>query len=64
MRYRIVNTCNFGGDYPNESFVGPPMLKEDAETVALIFNSWTGPHSTRYYKVVPADYKLAPGFEP
>jgi hypothetical protein len=64
--YRIVETDNFGGDYPDESFHGPPMSKERCRAAAAIFN---GPKDValdapRYYKVVALPYTLQPGFEP
>lgn len=35
MTYRIVNTDNFGSDYPDEKFVGDEYTdKEEAETKA------------------------------
>lgn len=62
--YRVVNTDNFGGDYPNESFVGPEMLKEDAQVFCDSLNKPLGDHSSRYHKVVEGTYELQPGFEP
>lgn len=62
--YRVVETDNFGGDYPNESFAGPSLTSKDAERVAAIFNKstpWNGP---RFWKVEPRTYTLQPGFEP
>lgn len=59
---RVVETDNYGGDYPDESFHGPPMPHADAERIAAAFNKYAD--DRRYYKVVPMDYKLAPGFEP
>ena len=64
MRYVIVETDNFGGDYPAESFLLWPMRKEQAEKVADAVNEVAGPHSSRYWKVEPEGYKLVPGFEP
>lgn len=62
---KIVNTDNYGGDYPNESFVNlPSMTKEHAKRVADEINKGFGEHCHRYWKVVDDDYKLAPGFEP
>ena len=59
MRYRIVETCNFGRDYPEESFLPIPNLsKEDAEAIAKIINDSTSLGFPRYWKVVPVDYKL------
>lgn len=59
--YRVVETDNFGRDYPNESFEGPSMTYEDCERVAAIFNVYGG---DRYYKIEHRTYKLQPGFEP
>lgn len=64
MKYCVVETDNFGGDYPNESFAGPSLTEEDAKRVADIFNNAVGPRYDRYWKVVPVGYKLQPGFEP
>ena len=63
---RIVNTDNFGGDYPNESFVKLPSLdKELADKLCKRINeAWGGEYAPRYWKVVEDDYKLQPGFEP
>lgn len=67
-RYRIVETDNFGRDYPDESFVNlPTMRKEQAEQLADLINEIcsgeTGYHQ-RYWKVVDDSYELQPGFEP
>lgn len=64
MKYRVVETDNFGGDYPDESFAGPPLSKEAAERAAEIFNGSTRNDHPRFWKVVEDDYKLRPGFEP
>lgn len=74
---KIVNTDNFGGDYPDEKFVclvltdgtnndGPLLeLPQDiAKRIADALNDWRGERSVRFCKVVPNDYKLRPGFEP
>ncbi len=62
---RIIETDNYGGDYPNESFVNiPDMPKEQCEVIAKVINDFTGEHHSRYYRVVENDYKLQPGFEP
>ena len=62
---RIVETDNFGRDYPNESFVNiPRMPKDDAQAIADIINKHVGPNCSRYWKVVENDYELAPAFEP
>jgi len=60
---RIVDTDNFGRDYPDERFVVPfAMDEEDAETVCRILNAWSGPDAQRYYKAVDPEYRLSPGF--
>lgn len=65
MTYRIVNTDNFGGDYPNESFVGPEYItQEEAEAEAEELNYKGDEHAPRYFKVVELPYELQPGFEP
>lgn len=61
---RIVDTDNFGGDYPNERFVLWPMRQESADAIAAILNADAGPNAFRYYMVVADDYVLQPGFEP
>jgi hypothetical protein len=63
-RFRIVETDNYGGDYPNESFHGPHMKYSECDTVADIFNQAYGPNGLRFYIVVHDSYKLQPGFEP
>jgi hypothetical protein len=65
MTYRIVDTDNFGGDYPDEKFVGPEFdVREEAEQEAAVLNGDPVPYASRYYKVVEMPYKLQPGFEP
>jgi hypothetical protein len=61
---RIVETDNFGGDYPDEKFVLFAMPKERAKTIANAINEAAGPDSTRFWKVVENEYKLVPGFQP
>lgn len=63
---RIVETDNFGGDYPDEKFVNLPRMDEDrAKAITEAINkAVSGPDARRYWKVVPDDYKLQPGFEP
>ena len=63
----IVETDNFGGDYPNEKFVNLPCFgsKEAAEGVAKAINdACSGESCPRYWKVVEDGYKLGLGFEP
>lgn len=64
---KIVQTDNYGRDYPNEKFVEglPYMPRADmAQKIADAINEVTGPQADRYYKVVTDDYVLSPGFEP
>jgi len=62
--FRIVETDNFGGDYPDESFAGPPLNEEDANRIANDFNEAARKNHPRFWKVVPVGYKLQPGFSP
>jgi hypothetical protein len=62
--FRVVETDNFGSDYPDERFTGPPLTEEDANRVADTFNEATHADHPRFWKVVPVGYKLRPGFEP
>jgi hypothetical protein len=62
---KIVETDNFGGDYPDERFVSLPQMTEaHAKKVVDAINSGFPENATRYWKVVPNDYTLRPGFEP
>lgn len=63
MKFRIVETDNFGGDYPDERFAGPLLDEEDACRVADLFNAATNERAARFWKVVPDGYRLLPGFE-
>jgi hypothetical protein len=63
--FRVVDTDNFGGDYPDEKFVAVGIEREvAAQLLADALNSYAGEHAARFYKVVLADYELMPGFEP
>lgn len=65
IQKRIVNTDNYGGDYPNESFVLFPMREDLAKQIAALINEAAGGElSPRYWKVVDMGYKLQPGFKP
>lgn len=62
---KIVNTDNFGSDYPNETFVNLPMWdKERMTKICKVINECAGENCPRYWKVVENDYVLQPGFEP
>ena len=60
---KIVDTDNFGGDYPDEQVIAESITNEflGNEMVKALNND---PNNSRYYKLVPDDYKLQPGFEP
>ncbi len=63
---RIVETDNFGGDYPDESFVNlPPRSIEQADYVCAAINKCcSGETARRFWMVFDNDYILQPGFEP
>jgi len=63
---RIVETDNFGSDYPNESFLNLSRIydKDKAQTIANAINNAYQLNCSRYWKVVEDDYRLKPGFEP
>jgi hypothetical protein len=66
-RYKIVETDNFGGDYPDEKFLNLPATSYDkAVSIANAINATFNPdgHADRYWMVRPENYKLVPGFEP
>lgn len=60
---KIVETDNYGGDYPDETFVNLPSMDIDsAKYIAEVINDTLA--GDRYWKVVQDDYELLPGFEP
>ena len=62
---KIVETDNYGSDYPDEIFINlPSMRKEHAYMVANAINMGFPSNRDRYWKVEEDDYKLQPGFEP
>lgn len=63
-KYRVVETCNFDSDYPDEKWASPVLHKKQAEKVAAIFNAAVPNTFDRFWKVVQLPYKLVPGFEP
>ena len=61
----IVDTDNFGGDYPDEQWIAVGIQHRDhAETMAEAMCARSGPSGPRSYRVVPSDYILQPGFMP
>lgn len=65
-RFKIVETDNFDGDYPNEKELGlPPLTKYEAKRIVTTINAClSGNHKSRWWKVEPLNYVLQPGFEP
>ena len=64
-RWAVVETDNYGGDYPDEKFIVAGMQNEGyAKEIANMHNKETGRDSSRFYKVVKMPYQLQPGFEP
>lgn len=65
-RFRVIETDNFGGDYPDESWQSPELTEQAANEVAALYNRERCAHASapRFYRVVPSDYKLQPGFQP
>lgn len=63
-KYRIINTDNFGGDYPNEKFVGTMFDSKEAAIKEADRLNGTYGGSNRFYKIVLDGYILQPGFEP
>jgi hypothetical protein len=66
---KILNTDNFGSDYPNESFVENlpcPLTERQAQLICDAINSVVQhpEQHPRYWRVVSDDYQLQPGFEP
>lgn len=62
---KIIDTDNFGGDYPAETVIAAELKSQYfADLICKLLNEDGGLNSSRYYKVVPDDYKLLPGFEP
>lgn len=65
MRFKIIHTDNFGGDYPNEKFLEiPPLNEGTANDIARLINGALPSDTSRYYKAVSVGYKLIPGFQP
>ena len=65
--FRLVETDNRGGDYPDEKFVTNYIFPREgqAQPVADALNNFMGgDYASRYIKVVELPYELQPGFEP
>lgn len=73
--FKIVQTDNFGGDYPDESFlcyvnnkgITLPLRYTQQARAQQVADALNGPNAAtnhRYWKVVQEGYQLQPGFEP
>ena len=64
--FKIIETDNFGGDYPDEKQLPfPPLRKEQADAICTaIQEQICSERHSRYYWVKPWNYVLQPGFEP
>lgn len=63
--FAIVNTDNFGGDYPDEKFLLQNLSEKQAERIAAVINQeLSGDHAPRFWKVVKQPYTLQGPFEP
>ena len=61
---KIVDTDNFDRDYHADKVVAEGITSEIlANVMCKALNDRAGPDSESFYRVVPDDYKLAPGFE-
>jgi hypothetical protein len=56
---RIVETDNFGGNYPDEKFLNiPPVDLEHAKEIAAAINAAFPSGYQRYWMVVKDDYQI------
>lgn len=62
---KILDTDNFGGDFPAERFIEnlPPLRRETLVAICVLINRDLGEGASRFYSVVEDDYVLQPGFE-
>lgn len=63
---KIIQTDNFGGDYPDECFVEGLVVFSDEKLkrICAAINAELYVDHPRCFRVVDDDYKLQPGFEP
>lgn len=65
ITYCIVETDNFGRDYPDERFICKDIPnKELAEIICEAINNSKYCSYNRWHIVIDSNYKLQPGFEP
>lgn len=74
-KFVLVETDNFGGDYPDEKFLSTtdskgksvPLLFTNIEKAHYLATTLNGPNAeqrNRWWCVKPRGYVLSPGFEP
>lgn len=63
---KVIETDNFGGDYPDERCVQGGLTEKTAQHIARLINYelCNHPNANRYWQVVDDGYVLKPGFEP
>jgi hypothetical protein len=70
VTFQIIETDNFGGDYPDEKVVAsgfPDRAMADAACKAVndhYIKVVAGMDGPRFYKVEDSNYELQPGFQP
>jgi len=63
-RYKIVHSDNYAREPDIEGKVDIPAgPKQTMEEIATLINSIGGEHADRYYRAVPAGYKLRNDYE-
>ncbi len=58
---KIIDTDNFGRDYPDEKVIAENVQQPYADRMCAALNQGGG---DRYYRVVEDDYILQPGLTP
>jgi hypothetical protein len=62
---KIIDTDNFGDDYPDEQVIADNIKDAHLGEIMLkALKGTVGPESPRYYRLVEDDYILLPGFKP
>lgn len=73
----VIDTDNFGGDYPDQHAIAwvdskgkafrAHLTQDEAEQIAKVLNDARvvgDPHARRYYRATLFEHELEPGFEP
>lgn len=63
---KIIDTDNFGGDYPNEKVMAEKVFNKIVGQAMVdgLNTALSGEYAPRFYKLVEDDYILKGGFEP